>query len=169
MLSLANSVSTAREVVFRARPNWHTAKPAQLDGDGDAVPPLHIPQSQFPRSLYATDGTMVPSEVRSRSAYYSVIACAVSRLPNNTRDARLALYDRAEIALTVELLKEPEISDEQAAVERLAFERAIIKIEGDARKKEMPKQSQATHRRPFTASLSFFLRSLSVRFNYWAA
>ena len=107
---------------------------------------------------------MVPSEVRSRSAYYSVIACAVSRLPNNTRDARLALYDRAEIALTVELLKEPEISDEQAAVERLAFERAIIKIEGDARKKEMPRQ--ATHRRPFTASLSFFLSSLSVRFNY---
>ena len=58
MLSLANFVSTAREVAFRA-PHWHTASPAQLDGDGDAVPPLHIPQSDFPRSLYATDGTMV--------------------------------------------------------------------------------------------------------------
>jgi hypothetical protein len=168
MLSLTNSVSIAREVAFRARRNWHTAKPAQRDGDGDVVRPLHIPQSEFPRSLYATDGTVVPSEVRTRSAYYSVIACAVSRLPNNTRDARLALYDRAEIALTVELMKAPEISDERAADERLAFERAIIKIEGDARKKEMPKQSQETHRRPFTASLSFFLSSLSVRFNCWA-
>jgi hypothetical protein len=166
MLSLANSVSTAREAAVRARRNWRTAKPAQLDGDGDAVLPLHIPRSEFPRSLYATDGTMVPSEVRTRSAYYSVIASAVSRLPSNTRDARLALYDRAEIALTVELMKEPEISKEQAAVERLAFERAIIKIECDARKNE---QSQATHRRPFTASLSFFLRSLSARFNARAA
>jgi hypothetical protein len=98
---------------------------------------------------------MVPAEVQTRSAYYSLIAQAVARLPSNTRDARLALYDRAEIALTVELLKHPEISDEQKAAERLAFERAIIKIEGDARKKEMRKQSPEKHRRPFTAFLSF--------------
>src|SRR5262245_9490887 len=149
MSSLANSVSTAREVAFRVRRTWRTAKSAELGGDNDGLRPLHIPSAGFPRSLYATDGTMVPSEVRSRSAYYSVIARAVARLPNNNRDARLALYDRAEIAFTVELLKDPEISDEQAAVERLAFERAIIKIEGDAREKEMPKQSQATNRRPF--------------------
>jgi hypothetical protein len=99
---------------------------------------------------------MVPAEVQSRSAYYSLIAQAVARLPSNTRDARLALYDRAEIALTVELLKHPELSDEQAATERLAFERAIIKIEGDARKKEMRKQSQARPRRPLAALLPFF-------------
>ena len=99
---------------------------------------------------------MVPAEVQTRSAYYSLIAQAVARLPSNTRDARLALYDRAEIALTVELLKHPEISDEQKAAERLAFERAIIKIEGDARKKEMRKQSPEKHRRPFMSFLSFF-------------
>jgi hypothetical protein len=148
MSLLANSVSAAQEVAARARRYWHTAKPAQLDGDDDAIGPLHIPGAQFPRSLYATDGTMLPSE--------AVMARAVARLPNNTRDARLALYDRAEIALTVKLLEDPEISDEQAAVERLAFERAIIKIEGDARKKEMPKRSQEGHRGPFTAFLSFF-------------
>jgi hypothetical protein len=165
MSSLANSVSTAREVAFRARRNLHTAKSAELDADNDAIRPLHIPTARFPGSLYATDGTMVPSEVHSRSAYYSVIARAVARLPNNTRDARFALYDRAEIALTVALLKDPEISDEQAAVERLAFERAIIKIEGDAREKGMPKQSQARHRRSFTASLSFFLQFFGVRFD----
>ena len=155
MSSLANSVSAAREVASRARRYWHTAKSAQLVGDDDAIGPLHMPRSQFPRSLYATDGTMVPSEVRSRSAYYSVMARAVAGLPNNTRDARLALYDRAEIALTVKLLEDPGISDEQGAVERLAFERAIIKIEGDARKKEMPKRSQERHRRPFAGFLSF--------------
>src|SRR5205823_4967352 len=131
MSLLANSVSAAQEVASRARRYWHAAKSAQLDGGDDAIGPLHMPRSKFPRSLYATDGTMVPPEVRSRSAYYSVMARAVGGLPNNTRDARLALYDRAEIALTVKLLEDPEISDEQAAVERLAFERAIIKIEGD--------------------------------------
>jgi hypothetical protein len=151
MSSLAEFVSIARELAFRARRNWPTAKSVQLDGDDEAIRPPRIPQSEYPRSLYAPDGTMLPSEARSKSAYYSVIARAVARLPNNTRDARLALYDRAEIALTVELMNNPQISEEQAAVERLAFERAIIKIEGDARKKDMPKQSQATHRRPFTA------------------
>jgi hypothetical protein len=78
------------------------------------------------------------------------------------------LYDRAEIALTVKLLEDHKISDEQAAVERLAFERAIIKIEGDARKKEMPKRSQEGHRGPFTAFLSFS-EVLERRTNYWAA
>ena len=155
MSLLANSVSAAQEVASRARRYWHAAKSAQLVGDDDAIGPLHMPRSQFPRSLYKTDGTLLPSEVRSRSAYYSVIARAVAGLPNNTRDARLALYDRAEIALTVKLLDDPDISDEQASVERLAFERAIIKVEGDARKTEMRKQSHDKHRRPLTAFLSF--------------
>ena len=160
MASLANSVSAVREVAARARRYWHAAKLAQFksaqrDGDDEASGPLHMPGSRFPRALYATDGTMIPAEVQSRSAYYSLIAQAVARLPSNTRDARLALYDRAEIALTVELLQHPEISDEQKAAERLTFERAIIKIEGDARKKEMRKQSQERRRRPCTAFLSF--------------
>src|SRR5262249_10813955 len=106
MSLLANSISTARELAFRARGNWHT-EPAQRDGGDGATRPVHIPQSEFPRLLYATDGTMLPSEVHARSAYYSVMVRAVARLPNNTRDARLALYDRAEIALTVELMKDP--------------------------------------------------------------
>src|SRR5690242_18432830 len=165
MSSLGNFVSTARELAFRARRNWHMAGSAERDGDDEAVR-SHIPQSEYPRSLYATDGTMIPSEVRSRSAYYSVMARAVGGLPNNTRDARLALYDRAEIALTVELLKDPEISDEQAAVERLAFERAIIKIEGDARRKEMPDHHTQRTDGASQRYLSFFLRSLSVRFGY---
>jgi len=41
------------------------------------------------------------------------------------------LYDRAEVALNTVLLH-PEISDEQATVERLALGRAIGKIEQDA-------------------------------------
>jgi hypothetical protein len=105
--------------------------------------------------------------VRSRSAYYSVIARAVAKLPNNTRGARFALYDRAEIALTAELMQDG-ISDDRVAVERLALERAIIKIEHDARKKEMPEQLQETHRQPFTSYLAFFVRSLSGRLSHWA-
>jgi hypothetical protein len=158
----ANSAPTPREVAFRAERNWHAAKSAQHDRHEDASRRVHIPTARFPTSFSAADGSL--SEVRSRSAYYSVMARAVAKLPKNTRDARFALYDRAEIALGAELLRNPNISDDQVAIARLALERAILKIEGDARKREMSKQLQDRHRRPFTWFLSFFLSSLSVRF-----
>jgi hypothetical protein len=141
--SLTIPASTPREAAFRARRNRDTAKAAQL----------HVRTARFPVSFLATDA--LRSEVRTKSAYYSVIAGAVSRLPNNTRDARLALYDRAEIALTAELLQDPRITDEEAAVERLALERAVCKIESDARRKEKPNRLREEQRRPFSF-LSFF-------------
>ena len=156
MSSLTIPASTPREVAFRARRNRDTAKPAQLNIDDDTIQRLYVRTVRFPASFLATDESALRSEVRSKSAYYSVIARAVSRLPNNTRDARLALYDRAEIALTAELLQDPKISDEQTAVERLALERAVCKIESDARKKEKPNQLREKHRRPFISFLSFF-------------
>jgi hypothetical protein len=85
--------------------------------------------------------------VVSKSAYYPVLARAVSRLPNNTLEARLALYDRAEIVLTAELLHDTNVSDERVMIERLAFERAILRIEGDAWKRENPKAFQAKRSR----------------------
>jgi hypothetical protein len=85
-----------------------------------------------------------------------VIARAVSKLTNNTHDARLALYDRAELALTAELLQHPEISDEQMTVQRLALEWAIRKIESEGRKKQSEQlQEQEREQRPFTSFLSF--------------
>jgi hypothetical protein len=84
-----------------------------------------------------------------------VIARAVSRLPNNTRDARLALYDLAEIALTAKLLESPEISDDQMAAQRLALEWTIRKIESEAQKKEQPDQLQEKEKPRFTSFLSF--------------
>jgi plasmid stability protein len=147
--------SAPRAAVFRARRNLDTSKLAQLNIDDDTIRRLRIRTAKFPTSFSAGDQSVL-AEVRSKSAYYSVIARAVSKLPHNTRDARLALYDRAEIALTAELLQDLEISDEQAAVQRLALERAIRKIEGDVWKKEKPKQSAEKHPRPFTSFLSFF-------------
>src|SRR5215831_522884 len=102
----------------------------------DISPRLRRRTAKFSASLSAPREPLAQSEFQSGSAYYSVIAGAVSRLPNNTRDARLALYDRAETALTAELLARPEISDEQVATERLALEKAFLKIEGAARRKE---------------------------------
>jgi len=173
MSSLQDSASMAREAAVRGRDRL-AAEPAQCDSDNDAVQRPHIPAARFPRSFSIPDGAPSPSEALARSAYYSVMARAVVGLPSNTRDARLALYDRAEIALTAELLKNPDISEEQAATERLAFERAIIKIEDDAQRKEMRKRSQAIqrqerHRPPVTSYLSLFLKSLTARFNCWAA
>jgi hypothetical protein len=115
------------------------AKSAQLSIDDDA------------------DGVAPHSEVRSSSAYYAVIAGAVSKLPNNTPQARQALYDRAGIALGAELLDDPEISDEQVAGERLALERAIRKVEDDERRKEQPPSPpRQSNRGPFSLLLSLF-------------
>jgi hypothetical protein len=143
-----------------------TAKSAQLNIDDDAIHRLHARIAKFGASFSVTEELALPSEVRSKSAYYSVIARAVSRLPNNTREARQALYDRAEIALAAELLHDAKISDERAGDERLALERAIRKIEGDARRRENPKKLQQTHQRPITSFVTFFR---IFKRNYWMA
>jgi hypothetical protein len=138
-----------------------TAKSAQLNIDDDAAQHLHARVAKLAAGISATDEADFAS-YRTRSAYYSVIARAVSRLPSNTREARQALYDRAGIALAAQLLQERELplSDEQVAIERLAFERAIRTVEREARKKEPPTshdQIPQEHRRgPFSSFLSFF-------------
>jgi len=141
----ASPASAAPEVGSRARPNREPASSLQLNIDSDTVRRLRIRTAQFPTS-FATDESALRSEV-SKSAYYSVLARAVSKLPNNTLEARLALYDRAEIVLTAELLHDPNISDERVMAERLAFERAIRKIEGQGWKKENPKAFQGKRSR----------------------
>jgi hypothetical protein len=139
------------------------AKSAHLSTDDDAIQRLQTRTAKFVAEFAATDKAATPSETWSRSAYYSVIAHAVSRLPNNTRAARQALYDRAGIALAAELLHgEDPLSDEQVATERLAFERAIGKVERDARKRERQtthEEPQEKRRRPFSSFLSFFRAS----------
>jgi hypothetical protein len=124
----------------------------------DISPRLRRRMAKFSASLSAPRGLLAQSEFQSRSAYYSVIAGAVSRLPNNTRDARLALYDRAETALTAELLGRPEITDDQVATERLALEKAFLKIEGDARRKEKSRRLHENRPGPFAAFFGLFAR-----------
>jgi len=129
----------------------------------DINPRLRRRTAKFSASLSAPREHLAQSGFRPRSAYYSVIAGAVSRLPNNTRDARLALYDRAETALTAELLGRPEISDEQVATERLALEKAFLKIEGDARRgdarrKEKSGRLHENRPGPFASFLRLFAR-----------
>jgi hypothetical protein len=137
----ASPASAPLEAGFRAQPNREPARSLQLNIDADTIRRLRIRTARFPTS-FATDELALRSEV-SKSAYYPVLARAVSRLPNNTREARLALYDRAEIVLTAELLHDTNVSDERVMIERLAFERAILRIEGDAWKKENTKAFQA--------------------------
>jgi hypothetical protein len=139
------------------------AKSAHLSTNDDAIHRLQTRTAKFVAEFAATDEAATLSETWSRSAYYSVIARAVSRLPNNTREARQALYDRAGIALAAELLHgEDPLSDEQVATERLAFERAIRKIERDAGKREQPtthEGPQEKRRRPLSSFLAFFRAS----------
>jgi hypothetical protein len=133
-------------------------KSGELNIDNDTIQRLHARTVKFAALFSSTDETALRLENRSRSAYHSVIAGAVSRLPRNIREARRALYDRAEIALVAELLQVHHLTDEQVAVERLALERAIRKVERDARKKEQPRTSEQERRRWSFSSFRGFFR-----------
>jgi len=64
--------------------------------------------------------------------YYSIIAGAVSRLPNKTDEARLAIYERARAALLESLRTlDPPISDAELANAQFALEAAIRRVEQD--------------------------------------
>jgi hypothetical protein len=85
---------------------------------------------------------------------------AVSDLPNNTAEAREALYDRAEVALAAELLQDPQVSEAQFADERLAVERAIRIVERDTRKRIHDDQEEAHgHYSTFRSFFRLFQRS----------
>jgi hypothetical protein len=60
--------------------------------------------------------------------YYSIIAHAVSRLPDNTDDARYAIYQRARTALRKTLGR---LDPAASANEEVALEAAIMKVEMD--------------------------------------
>jgi hypothetical protein len=125
------------------------ARSAQLNTDDidDA-----IRRFRFAAGFSATEEAAPQSETtsfQSTADYYSVIARAVSRLPNNTREARQALYDRAGVALAAELLHgENPVSDAQLVSERIAFERAIRKVEYNLSEGVQPGKPKK-HRRSF--------------------
>jgi hypothetical protein len=146
MSSRANPASTPQKLAFRDRRNWSIGKSGQPGSGDHAIGP--IPAAKFPTSYSATDATTSASEVRSRSAYYSVIARAVARLPRNTRDARFALYDRAEVVLGAALLQEPKISDEQAAIARLP--KPLPCRSGQRHLSQVPNWHRPTNGHPWT-------------------
>jgi hypothetical protein len=125
----------------------------------NATQRLRTRTAGFTAGFSAMDEAPPIFEPRSRSSYYSVIARAVSNLPNNNRESRQALYDRAGVALATLLLdKGDQVSDTQIEGERLALERAIRKVEGEARQKEQPatpEQVQEKRRGVFISLLSF--------------
>ena len=62
--------------------------------------------------------------------YYSLIARAVSVLPNKTEEARRAVYDRARTAIQEKLRTfDPPISEPEIERVRLELEEAIIRVE----------------------------------------
>jgi hypothetical protein len=64
--------------------------------------------------------------------YYSLIARAVSRLPNKTDEARRAIYERARTALQESLRTlDPPISEAELANTQSALEEAIRRVEQD--------------------------------------
>ena len=64
--------------------------------------------------------------------YYSLIARAVSRLPNKTDEARRAIYERARTALQERLRTlDPPVSETELANVQSALEAAIRKVEQD--------------------------------------
>ena len=61
--------------------------------------------------------------------YHSIIARAVSHLPDATDEARQAIYDQARTALHERLGNDPQISDTQLVNEHHRLEVAIYEVE----------------------------------------
>jgi hypothetical protein len=96
---MSSSVAAPRRgLASRAQENRPVTKSVQLNVNDDTFRRLRIRTGRLPVSFAAGDEDKLRCEV-SKSPYYSLLARAVSQLPKNTRTARLALYDRAEVAL----------------------------------------------------------------------
>jgi hypothetical protein len=85
--------------------------------------------------------------------YYPLIARTVSRLENNTNDARQVVYERARTALIVQLTKDSAVSEPEIAHERAALEQAIREVEQESSAGN--DQSQRLNRRGSTTLLIF--------------
>ena len=70
--------------------------------------------------------------------YYSVIAHAVSRLPNKTDEAKQAIYERARAALR-KALRSP-FSETELVAEQAALEVAISMVEAIQRYRDAAEQ-----------------------------
>jgi class 3 adenylate cyclase len=94
--------------------------------------PLGEGVKSVPRSL-----TTKPARGDGHSmSYHQLIARAVDELDSNTREARLALYERARQALLTQLRsKDPVLVLAEITRERRALEEAISKVEADAARK----------------------------------
>ena len=69
--------------------------------------------------------------------YYPLIKRAVGTLDKKSKEARLALYDRARATLADQLQRvDPPLSETKLEHERLALEDAIGKVEADAARSE---------------------------------
>lgn len=69
--------------------------------------------------------------------YYPLITKAVARLdPDAPGESRRALYERARTALLAQLNTiNPPFTEAEIARERLALERAVLRVEGEARRR----------------------------------
>ena len=63
------------------------------------------------------------------AGYYSIIAWAVSHLPNNADEERHAIYEQARTALHQRLGNDPQISDAELVNEHYRLEVAIYEVE----------------------------------------
>lgn len=82
--------------------------------------------------------------------YYPLLTRAISGLERNTREARLAVYDRARQALLKQLRGvTPPLAEAEITRERLVLEEAIKKIDSEtARKEEQTSRSPPPPREP---------------------
>jgi hypothetical protein len=90
-----------------------------------------VGQTQFDIAVAVQRHLAPQSETPSEAEYYSLLAAEVSRLPINTKLARQALYDRVWVGIAAQLShgQDPSSSVSQIASERLAFQKAICKVE----------------------------------------
>jgi len=100
--------------------------------------------------------------------YYPLIRRAVSRLPENTKAARDALYERARAALAAQLrTRNPVISASNAAQELRSLEGAIAKVEAEVGVERIGGSAPGGRMRPLWIAAAAMLGALFIAIGIW--
>ena len=98
------------------------------------------------------------------SDYHSIIARAVSHLPNTADEARHAIYEQARTALHQRLGNDPQISDAELVNEHHRLEVAIYTVEEDLLLSDMRRFVRTETALSFISKVKEFVRSAGDKF-----
>jgi hypothetical protein len=127
--------STAEADPFQSA--LHSAKPISKDNQPSALATYRTSYQQSLSAPWQVLFLLSQTGRPSMADYHSIIAWAVSHLPNTADEARHAIYEQARTALHKRLGNDPQISDAELVNEHHRLEVAIYEVEEDLLLRDM--------------------------------